>query len=147
MTVVAAGSGGGSLVAARRQRRWRQRDRQWQSAVQWRRNTSSCGSARAILCSNIVRRATTTVMTMSNVDDKALCASARQFHIASCNSDNDNDYGRRQTTSVRRRGTRPHVREHNIFTLRCAVGRRQSLRVLGRSLLINNETRGDKVNN
>ena len=53
---------------------------------------SLCASARAILYSDIVRRATTTAMKTSNVDDKALCASAQQFHIAARNSDNDKDY-------------------------------------------------------
>ena len=34
----------------------------------------------------------TTTMKTSNVDDKASCASARQFHIASRNSDDNKDY-------------------------------------------------------
>ncbi len=32
-------------------------------------------------------------MTTTNVDDKASCASAWHFHIASCDGDNDNNYG------------------------------------------------------
>ena len=97
---------------------------------------SLCASAHAILYSNILRRARTTAMTTSNVNDKALCANARQFHIASPSSNDDNDYRQRQTTSVGQQGTRPHAQEHNIFTSRCSMGRRQLSRVLERSLLI-----------
>ncbi len=32
-------------------------------------------------------------MTTTNVDDKALCASARHFPIASLNGNDDNNYG------------------------------------------------------
>ncbi len=144
---------GGSFVAARwrRQRQWRQLDRQWQSggatATQHKLCISSCASARAILYSNIVRRPTTTAMKTSNVDDKASCASARQFHIASCNSDNDKDYWRRRRMSARQRGTRPHAQEHHIFTKSHDGTTTIVTSSWKKSTNHYNETPGNKVNN
>ncbi len=71
-----------------------------------------------------LRRATatttaTTAMTMTNIDNEALCASARHFHILSCNGDNDNNDRRRQNDECQM--TRPRARAHNIFTSRRAM--------------------------
>ncbi len=167
----------GSLAAAQWQRQRQRRWRQCASAILvvpwWRRSDgnsgsggsttgngnrrcngtqhklciSSCASARAILYSNIVRRAMTTAMKMLNVDDKASCASARQFHITSRNSDDDKDYWRRQRTSVGRRGMRPHAQEHNIFTASCGGMTTIVASSWKKSTNHYNETRGNKVNN
>jgi hypothetical protein len=108
---------------------------------------SLCASAHAILYSNIVRHATTTAMKKSNVDDKALCASARQFHIASCNSNDDKDYWQRRRTSVGRQGRRPHAQEHNIFTALRGGTMTIVTSSWKKSTNHYNETRGNKVNN
>ncbi len=147
-----------------RQRRWRQRTSGTLAAAWWRRGgggrgsggstigngnwrISSCTSARAVLYSNIVRRATTTAMKTSNVDDKALCASARQFHIASRTSDNDKDYWRQRRTSAGRQGTRPHAQEHNIFTGSCGGTTTIITSSWKKSTNHYNETHVNKVNN
>jgi hypothetical protein len=100
-----------------------------------------------ILYSNIVQRATTTAMTMSNVDGKALCASAWQFYIASRNSDDDKDYLRQRRTSVGQQGTRPHAQEHNIFTVLGGGTTTIVASSLKKYPNHYNETRGNKVNN
>jgi hypothetical protein len=48
---------------------------------------------------------TATAIMMTNVDDKAPAASARNFHIALRSGNNDNNnYWQQRTTSVGRRG-------------------------------------------
>ncbi len=60
-------------------------------------------------------------MTMTNVDNKALCASARHFHISSCNGNDNNNYGD-DDDECRRRGL---VLKCRAFSYRVVQTRQQ----------------------